>query len=98
MRVGTTPTYVFQLPEGADSVKTAKVTFRQNRTVILEKKEECIIEDNVVKVSLSQEETFLFDARYKTDVQLRVVTPSGDALSSDIYTLEVAECIDREVL
>lgn len=98
MRIGTTPTYTFQLPPEAVDVKTAKVTFRQNRTVVLEKKEECVISDKTVKVSLSQEETFLFDARYKTDVQLRVVTMGGDALSTDVYTLDVAECLDREVL
>ncbi len=98
MRIGTTPTFSFELPFEVSAVRTAKITFRQNRTIILEKKEDCKLEGNVVKISLTQEETFLFDPRFKMDVQLRVVTVGNDALSSDIYSAEVEECLDREVL
>ncbi len=98
MRIGTTPTFTFELPISTDLVRKAKVTFRQNRTIVLEKKEECMLKDNCISVSLTQEETFKFDPRYEANAQLRVVDTAGSAFSTDIYTIEVKECLDREVL
>lgn len=60
MRVGTTPTYTFRLPFSADTCKKVKVTFRQSNKVVLEKSDECILEGDVIKVSLTQDETFKF--------------------------------------
>ena len=98
MRLGTTPTFEFEIPLEAKVVTRAKITFRQNRTIIVEKKDECVIGEKKISVDLTQEETFLFDPRYKADVQLRVVTPEGEVLATDVHTIDVLECLDREVL
>lgn len=98
MRLGTTPKYTFELPFGTESVKKAKITFRQMSKIILEKTSDCVIKEKAVEISLTQEETFLFDPRFKVDVQLRVVTQGGDVLSTDIYSFDVVECLDKEVL
>lgn len=74
MRVGTTPTYTFKLPFAGDSVQKVKVTFRQNNKVILEKTDECLLEGDTVKVTLTQEETFMFIYPGKAEVQLRIKT------------------------
>ena len=54
--------------------------------------------DNIIELSLTQAETFLFNNFNKIDIQLRVVTNSNDVLSSDIYSDTVDECLDKEVL
>jgi hypothetical protein len=98
MRRGTTPIVKFELPFGTEVVKTAKITFMQNNKIILEKKEECVVEGNSVSVTLTQEESFLFNSRFKASVQLRVVAQGDVVLSTDVQDLEVEECLDSEVL
>lgn len=98
MRVGTTPTYTFKLPFEVDNVQKVKVTFRQNNKVILEKTDECLLEGDMVKVTLTQEETFKFAYPSKAEVQLRIKTQGDDALASAPFLFLVEECLDKEVL
>ena len=98
MRVGTTPTYTFKLPFATDVVSKAKVTFRQNNKVVLEKTDVCVLEGDIIKVSLTQEETFMFTFPGKAEVQLRIVTQGNDALASAPFLFLVEECLDKEVL
>ena len=98
MRIGTTPTYTFKLPFEVSTLQKIKVTFRQGSTLILEKKDSFVLAGNIIELSLTQAETFLFDNFNKIDIQLRVVTKDNDVLSSNIYSFAVAECLDKEVL
>lgn len=98
MRVGTTPTYTFKLPFSVDTCKKVKVTFRQNNKVVLEKTDDCILDSDVVKVTLTQDETFMFVYPGKAEVQLRVLTQGNDALASAPFLFLVEECLDKEVL
>lgn len=98
MRVGTTPTFTFKLPFGTDVVQKAKITFRQNNKVVLEKTDDCVVDADMVKVSLAQEETFMFTYPGKAEVQLRILTQGNDALASAPFLFLVEECLDKEVL
>lgn len=98
MRVGTTPTFTFKLPIGTDVVQKAKVTFRQNEKVVLEKIDDCVLEKDVVKISLTQEETFMFSHPDKAEAQLRIKTLGDDVLASAPFFFFVEECFDNEVL
>lgn len=98
MLIGTTPTHIFRLPFDTSSVAAARVIYRQMGREVLRKETEAFKkEGNVLSVSLSQEETFLFDA---TDVtyQLRVKTLDGTVLNTKPKTIPAVECLDSEVL
>ena len=99
MRKGTTPTFTFTIPFGAELIKTAKVIFEGDNGVKLEKRtEDCGLSENEVSVRLTQEDTFLFDCNEYIKVQLRIITTAGDALATDPARVFVAECLDDEVL
>lgn len=100
MKLGTTPKHTIVLPFEISLVKELKITYTQNKRVILEKYlHDCEIEnDNTVSFRLLQEETFLFDEGANVEVQVRVLTTSNDALASDIQLISASRCLDREVL
>ena len=106
MRIGSTPTHTFVLPEKTDIFKTAKITYCQTSAlnsdemeIILTKYlDDCEVSDNTLIVKLTQEETFLFDNNKIVEIQLRVVTVSGDALTSDPIIVTTKACFDNEVL
>lgn len=77
---GTTPTLRFQLPVGAEEVDTGFFTIAQNGITVIEKScEEWIAEKDVIKISLSQEETLLLDDKCSAEMQIRFKTYDGDA-------------------
>ena len=99
MRLGSTPKHEFALPFDVSLVKEFKVTYKQNGKIILEKYlDDFVIDGNTLSVTLTQEETFLFAGGVKIELQARVLTMSGDALSSDIRIIPAERCLDREVL
>lgn len=99
MRIGTTPTHTFVLPFEASDFKKIQIVYSQNDQIILEKTvDDCKLNGNVVSVKLTQEETFKFDKQYSVKIQMRVVTPEGDVLSSDVLSVCCDECLSSEVL
>ena len=99
MRKGTTPTLIFTLPFASELIATAKVTFCQLEKVKLEKHtKDFTMKDNTLSLKLTQAETFLFNCNENIRLQLRVVTTSGEALATDVYTVFVSECLDGEVI
>lgn len=99
MRKGTTPTHEFVLPFSADMIGAVEITYAQSGAVILTKKtEECALNDNIISVTLSQEDTFLFNSNIIVDCQIRVLTTGGDVLSSDVCPVACERCLSNEVL
>ena len=99
MRRGTTPTHIFTLPFGEEMIQTIKVYYAQGGEVVLAKdKESCLFEGNSVMVSLSQEETLLFDENVWVEIQIRVLTLGGQALASDIMRVNCLDVLSDEVL
>ena len=99
MNIGTTPTHTFKLPFDTKVIKELKITYAQDGQIKLEKRyKDCTLNEDEVSIKLTQEETFLFDAIKNIEVQMRILTQAGDALSSDIRVVGAKRCLDSEVL
>jgi hypothetical protein len=99
MRLGSTPKHEFTLPYDISLVKEFKVTYKQNGKIILEKYlNDFEVDDKTLSVTLTQEETFLFDENVNVELQGRVLTMGGEAIPSDIRIMTAEKCLDREVL
>ena len=99
MTRGSTPTHVFTLPFGVETIKTVEITYEQNEEVKLKKTNiDCTLEENTVSVKLTQEDTFKFDEKPLVKIQIRVLTLDGDVIPSEIMYATVKECLSDEVL
>ncbi len=82
---GTTPTLTFELPDDIADINEIWVTISQNSMVIINKTlAECELNDNLLTVRLTQEETLKLQGDCLAKIQLRVRTTSGDAMASEI--------------
>lgn len=96
---GSTPTHIFEIPIEAALVKEARITYAQNDIVVLTKEtEDCTITGNEVITKLTQEDTFLFDDAVPVQMQLRLIDMNDDAYVSEVFTVSVKKCLDKEVL
>lgn len=99
MRLGATPKHTFTFPFETSLIKELKVTYAQRKEIVLEKRlADCKVDTNSVSLTLTQEETFLFDDTTNVEVQVRVLTTSNDVLVSDPHIISTKRCLDREVL
>ena len=98
MRIGTTPTHTFTIPAYiADVSAKIRVVYRQGDKVILVK-DNPNVNGNDVIVQLTQEETLRFSPKMRVEIQLRVLTEAGEALTSDIILQKPYECLENEVM
>ena len=99
MRLGTTPQHTFTFPFETDLIQELKITYSQNKKIILEKYlADCEVDKNSVSYILTQEETFLFADGVNVECQARVLTTTGDVLASNIRIVTAERCLDSEVL
>lgn len=99
MRRGTTPTHTFTLPFDVSMISKLHIIYAQNEQVVLTKSEsDATLDGNTVVVKLSQEETLLFDCKRNTEVQVRVLTLGGEAITSDIIRVATERCLENEVI
>ena len=97
--IGTTPTYAWKIPFDVSMIDAARVTFKQGNKTVLEKDTaDLVLEGNKVSVTLTQEETFLFNMSGSIRVQLRTRTKAGQVLKTQVIALTPTECLDKEVL
>lgn len=96
---GTTPTHKFALPFAASVVKDLTVTYcRENGEVIVKKRlRDCAVEDDVVSVTLSQQESLSFEPEEIVEVQIKLSTDGGNVLASPKYRIAVEDALDTEV-
>lgn len=105
---GTTPTHTFTFNNlDPNTFKVLNIYYAQQGVELLSKsKEDCIFstketEDGTVylaSVTLTQEETKMFKAKYTVKVQLRVLTEDNRALATPEYEVSVWDVINDEVL
>lgn len=96
---GTTPTHIFNIPFDTSLVDEVKITYAQDDEIVLIKgTSDCVLDTNTIKVTLSQEDTFLFDHKKNVQVQVRLLTKSGEAFASIVENVGVSKCLDNEVL
>ena len=99
MRQGTTPTHTFRLPVDAGTLKQVKIIYVQcGKRVLAKYKNECAIDGEIVRVTLSQEETFKFECCYPAEVLVRALTADGRAPASKPMPFTVEPSYDDEVL
>lgn len=99
MRQGTTPKHTFTLPFDTALIKTVQVTYKQGEAIVLQKETaDFTREGQSISCKLTQEETFKFNPQKVVQIQVRVLTTSGDALASDIIQTSAPACLDDEVL
>lgn len=96
---GTTPTHVFTLPIEAETIKKIRITYQQLGRNVFEKTEKDVtFEGKKVKVTLSQNDTFLFREKHDVKLQLKILTTSGEILSHKPIIIDVGEILNKEVL
>lgn len=96
---GTTPLHVFTLPLDTALCSKIKIIYAQDDEIVLTKtNDECDLNGNTVSVRLTQKETFLFDSDKHVQIQVRVLTATGEALVSGIKCIDVGKCLESEVL
>ena len=99
MIVGTTPTHTFNIPFGTSIISRVRVVYSQNDEVVLTKTEkDCSFEDNILRVTLTQGDTFKFNHKHPVEIQLRVLTASGSVLASVPKKIGVTKCLETEVI
>ena len=104
----TTPTHTFTFNAlDPSTFKVLNIYYAQQGVELLSKsKEDCTFssketEDGLIylaSVTLTQEETKLFKAKYCVKVQLRVLTADDRALATPEYEVPVQDVINDEVL
>lgn len=96
---GTTPTHTFNLSIDSSIISKLTITYAQFERVIVQKtKDDCVINNNLITVKLSQEDTLRFKPGTPVQIQLRVLTVGGDALASEISTIPLEAVLDKAVL
>lgn len=96
---GTTPTHIFSLPFEASIIADLRIIYAQNgEEKVVKKLEDCTADGQTITVTLSQEDTFKFDCSKTVQLQVRVLTLGGEALSSEVIIITVEQCLNEEVL
>lgn len=107
----TTPTHRFFFDvDPEESFQKILITYAQNGQIVLEKHESDLSFEScedfsgksvyIASLKLTQEETNLFNAKPKgtVSIQVRAITPEGDAVASDISNISVENVLNDEVL
>jgi hypothetical protein len=97
---GTTPEHEFTLPFDTSLIKELRISYGQKgREVIVKYDEDCTLDKDVIKVRLSQEDTFLFSSSSNVSVQIKVLTNSGIVhINEEEILLRVKSTLNSEVL
>ncbi len=96
---GTTPVHIFTLPFDTGEIKSIRVIYSQRSAVRLKKENpDVTLSGAKATVKLSQEDTLGFNAELPVDIQIRILTNSGDALASNIISVPCRKILDNEVL
>ena len=96
---GTTPTHIYTLPFDVNLIDKLRIIYNQNgRTILTKSEEDCTLTENVATTRLTQKDTLAFATTALVEIQLRILTKSGDALASDVFTVMAERCLSEEVL
>lgn len=96
---GTTPTHTWTLPVDASVVKEARIIYSQGvENVLIKNTEDCIMEGNTLKVTLTQEDTLKFSHKKKVEVQARLLTQDRTSFATRVVEVPVWKLLDEEVM
>lgn len=95
----STPKHTFTLPFETDQIKSILISYGQNdKEVLSKRREDCSLNEKEIVVKLSQEETKLFYEDLPVEIQVRILTLTGDSLISKILEVPCEKVINDEVL
>lgn len=98
MILGTTPTHIFNIKIDPSIISKVRVLYAQDDVLVLTKEDsDCVIENNQIKTTLSQEDTFKFDRTKDVEIQLRVLTTENKSLVSVPKAVGIVKCLESEV-
>ena len=96
---GTTPTLEFTLPFAVSELSKAWITIGQfGKSVIKRTLAECTVDGDKIIVTLTQQETLQLRVDDDTEIQIRALKPSGEALASEIITVDVKRILEEGVI
>jgi DNA helicase TIP49 (TBP-interacting protein) len=99
MPVGTNPWYIYKLPFDTSEVAKARLLIKQRDGLKIKMTEtDAVMEGNVIRFRLSQEDTFRLNAQLPAERQLRIKTKAGDLFKTKPITYSLNRCLDMEVL
>lgn len=98
MRRGTTPTLVINI-KGIEMSDIAEwyITVAQDSTQITKSNDDITIEDTLLKMPLSQEETMRFKSG-EVSIQIRAKTTEDVVIASGIQTIDIDRILYNEVI
>lgn len=97
---GTTPKHDFELPYVKELIKDLRITYGQNKKALFTKTiEECQFSEGKVSVTLTQEETYLFNPNKKLYIEIRIKLFNDEIVrTEDPIILRVLDTMDEEVM
>lgn len=98
MRRGSTPTFRVNMPAHSSCFSDVTVVFVQNGNVILTIEHDFLtFEDYVLTFTLTEEQSFMFEAGHIAELQLRAVTTLGQVLVSDIKQIAIMKKYPEDI-
>ena len=82
---GTTPSFTFDMKVHLGNIKELYITFKQLDTIIVEKTKEDIkvLDDDSIKVKLTEKESLLFSDKYDVECQFMIKYLTGAVVTSE---------------
>lgn len=91
---GTTPTIQFTIPVDVSLLECLYVTISQKGDVVVEKcLTDCDCNGTNVECRLTQADTLALNNKKPVEVQVRAKTTNGDALASQILTIQAGRIL-----
>ena len=98
MRRGSTPTFNINMPAHSSSFTSVSVVFVQNGKVILTIENDALsFDDYTISFTLSEEQSFMFEAGQNAELQLRAKTTLGQVLVSDIKQIAILKKYPEDI-
>jgi len=96
---GTTPTIVYTLPIEGNLIQEIWFTIQQGKKNIIEKTmQDFQVSGNVIKLTLSQEETLKINAGTPFKYQARFLTKSGNNFAHEIRQMDIGDLLREGVM
>lgn len=75
---GTTPTITYNFPFAVSSIDKIRIYFLQGKdTIITKDEDDCTMSDQSVSVTLTEEETYMFNAKKRVETKSRFLLSNG---------------------
>lgn len=97
---GTTPRHEFELPYPLELVEDIRISYGQKKKAIFIKQmEECDIQEGIIAVTLTQEETLSFVPGKLVGIEIRIKLFDGQVVrSEEPICLRVLDTFDEEIM